>query len=110
MSTTYVQLSSCRPSADANAYIYQIAPLAEGRLAAITSADEVLVVDESQTGSTPVSRFKGVPEGLTTLSVDDQGRNLYCGDRHGHVSQFDVRAGGKTGTIDIGQLIWSPDV
>ena len=103
MSRTYTQLSSCRPSADHNAYIYSIVPAVEGSLAAITSADEILAVDAARLDSTSVSRLNGASKGLTTLSVGDHGRTLYCGDGTGYISRFDVRAGGKTGAINIGQ-------
>ena len=105
MPRTYIQLESCKPSVDADAYIYEIAPLPEAKLAAITSANEVLVVDGTRLTTTSISRLDGAPIGITTLSVAQQGRSLYCGGGFGHISHFDVREGTRSGTIDIGQLI-----
>ena len=104
MSRTYVQLASCNPSAHDNTYVYHIAASLDNLLAAITSKDEVLVVDGAYLSSTAVSRLNGAPKGLTTLTAADHGRSLYCGDSAGYVSCFDVRTASKTGSFSVGQL------
>ncbi len=103
MSKTYVQLASCSPSAHDNTYIYQTVATIDDRLAAITSRDEILVVDGASLNSAAVLRLHGAPKGLTTLSAGDHGRSLYCGDSAGYVSCFDIRTATKTGSFSIGQ-------
>ena len=103
MSKKYRQLVSCSPSAYDNTYIFHILPSIGTSLAAITSADEVLIVDGAVLSSTSVSRFVDSPKGLTTLSVSHDGRTLFCGDNKGLVSCLDVRTGAKSGSITVGQ-------
>jgi hypothetical protein len=107
MSRRYMQSASCSPSSRADSYIYSIAPAYSSSLAAITSADEVLLVDGSKLATTAVSRLGSGHEGLTTLTVGNDGRDVYCGNSGGRVSCFDVRSGVKSGHIDIGSYIVS---
>jgi hypothetical protein len=110
MSRRFVQSASCSPSSRADSYIYSIAPAFSASLAAITSADEVLLVDGSKLANTAVSRLGSGHEGLTTLTVGSDGRDVYCGNGSGRVSCFDVRSGVKSGHIDVGTCIISLDV
>jgi hypothetical protein len=103
MSRTYLQVSSCSPSAQDNAYIYKILPSVENSVAAITSFDEAFLIDRTQLESGPVLRFDGTPKALTTLAVGDLGRSLYCAGGEGNIACYDVRVGKRTGEIKIGE-------
>lgn len=102
MTLRYVQSASCSPSSRDDSYIYSIARAFAGSLAAITSADEVLLVSSADLSATAVSHFDGSPQSLTTLAIGNEGRSLYCGDSGGRVSCFDVRSGVKSASLDVG--------
>lgn len=103
MSRTYMPVSSCSPSGQDNAYIYKILPSVDHSVAAITSFDEVLVIDRTQLESAPVLRFDGAPKALTALTSGDHGRSLYCAGAKGDIACYDVRIGKRTGDIKIGE-------
>ena len=72
-------------------------------VAAITSADELLLVDAAKMTSSPVLYFDHVPSGLTSLCTSDNGRVLYCAGTSGAVGCFDVRSSSRTGGFAIGE-------
>ncbi|KIW87335.1 uncharacterized protein Z519_11971 [Cladophialophora bantiana CBS 173.52] len=87
----YQQLASCAPSQHEDVYILAIAPVAGRGLAAITSADELLLLNtDDLAGSNPVG-LQGVPRGLSSLAVEDQGTTLICAGNDGTVAIFDIR-------------------
>ncbi|KAH0845514.1 WD domain protein [Fonsecaea pedrosoi] len=87
----YQPLASCAPSTHEDVYIFAIAPVAGRGLAAITSADELLLLDRDNLAvSNPVG-IQGVPHRLSSLVVDEQGTSLICAGDDGTVAIFDVR-------------------
>ncbi|KIW28292.1 uncharacterized protein PV07_07968 [Cladophialophora immunda] len=87
----YQQLASCAPSKNEDVYIFAIAPVAGRGLAAITSADELLLLNRDDLAvSNPVG-IQGVPHGLSSLAVEDQGTTVICAGNDGTVAVFDIR-------------------
>ncbi|KIY02828.1 uncharacterized protein Z520_01293 [Fonsecaea multimorphosa CBS 102226] len=91
MLQTYQELASRAPSRQEDVYIFAIAPVTGRGLAAITSADELLLLNrDNLAGSNPVG-IQGVPHGLSSLVVEDQGTTVMCAGNDGTVAVFDVR-------------------
>ncbi len=96
----YREQSSCAPSASQDVYIFSIAPVANESLAAITSADELLLISKDLTGR-GASSLKGVPRGLTGLATADAGNTVICSSSEG-VGFFDLRTQTRTGHFSLG--------
>lgn len=93
MSQTFGEVASCSPSRKADSYIYSIAPTTSNGLAAITSADELLLVDIQDLQLANALYFADVPVGLTTMVLgDNEGMSIVCAGRDGTTATFDVRS------------------
>ena len=100
MSKILHQIAACAPSRTAGTYIYSIIPLGSGGLAAITSADELLVLD-AQSLSSPHVTLKNVPTGISCLTKSEQDQNVViCAGRDGVISAFDLRSQTMVVTIE----------
>lgn len=102
MSLIYKQQWCCSPSATSDAYIYAIAPVIDTGIAAITSADELLIVDGSNLQSNQVLKFQNAPKRLTCLATADDGNTILCAGSDGFVATFDVRSRKRTAEYNIG--------
>ncbi|KAK6378994.1 hypothetical protein LTS17_006697 [Exophiala oligosperma] len=73
-------------------------------MAAITSADELLILQDRGTLNTsPVSTVQGVPRGLTSLVSSDAGRIAVCAGRDGNVVLVDTRTQTTVGHFETGK-------
>lgn len=103
MSRAYQSFASIAPSRTDNAYIFALVQTVGNGLAAITSADELLVVDQQNLSSNNTISFSGAPTGVNCLvSGDDSGQSLLCSGTDGNVTTFDVRSQKKTSNFRIG--------
>lgn len=97
-------LASRAPSGQKDVYVFSITPLADQAMAAITSADELLILQDRGTLNTsPVSTVQGVPRGLTSLVSSDAGRIAVCAGRDGNVVLVDTRTQTTVGHFETGQ-------
>ncbi|KAJ9611764.1 hypothetical protein H2200_004948 [Cladophialophora chaetospira] len=106
MLRTYQQLSGCAPSRNDDVYVFAIAPTANHGLAAITSADELLLLNRDRLNSHDLATLQGVPQGVTSLVVADQGTTAICAGGDGNVAFFDLRTGSKTTHFNSDSMIW----
>ncbi|OCT47725.1 putative WD repeat-containing protein [Cladophialophora carrionii] len=88
---TYQLLGGCAPSSREDVYVFAIAPVTNRGLAAITSADELLLLNRDSLDQSDVGRLQGAPVGLTSLVVADQGTAVICAGGDGAVTVFDLR-------------------
>ena len=102
MIKVYEDLSSCKPSLTDNTYVLKILPSAGNGITAITSADELLVVDAKTLASSAVLRIDNPGRGLTCLTSDATGQHVFCGGADGVVS-FDVRSQQRTCKLQLSQ-------
>lgn len=93
------------PSSDGvNAYIYTIIPTIENGLVAITSANELLVLDRQNLTTSPILRIDDLPARLSCLvSGDDVGRTVMCSGGDGVVATYDVRSQTQICRFKIGR-------
>lgn len=104
MSRAYQSFASVAPSRADNAYIFALVQTFGNGLAAITSADELLVVDRQNLSTSQPILFDGTPTGTNCLiSGNDSGQSLLCSGTDGNVATFDVRSQKKTSHFKIGQ-------
>ncbi|KAJ9646870.1 hypothetical protein H2204_000562 [Knufia peltigerae] len=97
-------LASRAPSGQKDVYVFSITPLADQAMAAITSADELLILQDRGTLNTsPVSTVQGVPRGLTSLVSSDAGRIAVCAGRDGNVVLVDTRTQTTVGHFETGK-------
>ncbi|KAK4943792.1 hypothetical protein LTR10_016695 [Elasticomyces elasticus] len=103
MLNTYREVGSCAPSRHNDVYIFSIAPLARDGLAAITSANELLLLqDRGNLGTSSVSVLSDCPEGVTSLVVADAGQTAFCAGSDGHVAVYDYRSRAKAAEFRLG--------
>ena len=107
MLQTYQQLAGCAPSRHEDVYVFAIAPVANRGLAAITSADELLLLNRDRLNALDVARFQGVPIGVTSLVVADQGITAICAGSDGTAAVFDLRTGSSIAHFNSGRCDWS---
>lgn len=109
MSQTFLEVASCAPSQKADSYIYAIAPTTSNGLAAITSADELLLVDLQNLQIANPLYFAHVPVGLTSMVTGDQdGTSIICAGRDGATATFDVRSQKRTSHFTQGRPFTCP--
>jgi hypothetical protein len=93
MNQLFGEVASCAPSHKADSYIYTIAPTASTGLAAITSADELLLLDTQHLQNASAISFPDVPSGVTSMVVGDQEAwSVVCCGRDGITATFDLRS------------------
>jgi hypothetical protein len=103
MSKVFRQVEACTPSRQAETYIYSITPVVGGGLAAISSADELLILDRQKLTSGPYSWLSGVPTGVTCLTpTDEAGNAVLCAGRDGVVAAFDLRSRARVAQFKLG--------
>ncbi|KAI1609252.1 WD40-repeat-containing domain protein [Exophiala viscosa] len=103
MLNTYHEVASCAPSRHNDVYIFSIAPLARDGLAAITSANELLLLqDRGALGTPNVSVLSDCPHGVTSMAVADAGQTVFCAGNDGHVAVYDYRTRSKAVEFRIG--------
>lgn len=101
----YEGLASRAPSEHKDVYIFGITPLANQAMAAITSADELLILqDRSILSTSHVSVVQGAPQGLTSLASSDAGKIAVCAGRDGNVILVDTRTHSTIGQFKTGNL------
>jgi hypothetical protein len=97
MPKIFGEIASCAPSRRGDSYIYTIAPTASNGLAAITSADELLVLDLQSLQNANALQFADVPVGVTSMVIEDQERtSVICAGRDGTTTIFDLRIQKRT--------------
>src|ERR1700761_2612557 len=102
MPQTYQQLARCAPSQHEDVYVFAIAPVANRGLAAITSADELLLLNRDSLGDSDSVKLQGAPVGLNSLVVTDQGTTAICAGIDGAVAVFDLRTGSRVAQFQSG--------
>jgi hypothetical protein len=109
MSQTFLEVASCAPSRKADSYICAIAPTISNGLAAITSADELLLVDLQNLQIAKPLYFADVPLGLTSMVIGDkEGTSIICAGRDGATVTFDVRSQKRTSHFTQGRPLTCP--
>lgn len=103
MSQTYLEAAACCPSQKKDVYVFTIVPAAEGIIAAITSADELVLLQAATLQTANIFTPKDGLKGLTSLVSADDGTSAICAGSDGIVTVFDIRtprlsAQFKTGT------------
>lgn len=105
MSRTYQSFASVAPSRAVNAYILQLVQTFANGLAAITSADELIVVDRQNLSASQAISFSGTPTGTNCLvSADASGQSLLCSGTDGNVATYDIRSQKRTAQFHIGLI------
>lgn len=101
----YQPYAALRPSRDDSAYILTLVPAMADSLAAITSANELLVVDRQNLSSAQTSFFDGALDGSNCLVAGDpHGQTLLCSSIYGTVATFDVRTQRKVSYFNLGMV------
>lgn len=109
MLQTFLEVASCAPSQKADSYIYAIASATSNGLAAITSADELLLVDLQNLQIASPLYFADVPVGLTSMVIGDRdGTSVICAGRDGTTATFDVRSQKRTSHFTQGRSFNCP--
>lgn len=104
MATLYAPYAGFAPSRDDSAYILALVPTIANGLAAITSANELFVIDRQNLASTQTRLFDGTPDGINCLvPADAAGQTLLCSGSSGTVAIFDVRLQSKIADFKIGR-------
>jgi WD repeat-containing protein 89 len=96
MSRSFQSVARCKPSSQADVYIYKIVPVASARIAGITSVDELFLVD-AQLGSSTVSQLPGPPKNISSLVSAGDGSGLICAGGAGDICLYDTRTGKREG-------------
>jgi len=100
----YQPYAGIAPSRDDNAYILALVPTIANGLAAITSANELFIVDRNLASAQSRS-LDNAPNGTNCLvSGDFQGQTVLCSGTNGNVATFDVRSQREVSRIEIGRL------
>ena len=103
MLQTFQLVAGCAPSQHKDVYIFTVAPAANHGLAAITSADELILLDRDSLSSDQVSRILNVSHGTSSLVVTDQGQTAICGGSDGTLTLFDLRVGSLIARFNHGK-------
>jgi hypothetical protein len=104
MPQTYQRVARCAPSRHQDVYVFAIAPIAHRGLAAITSADEVILLDRGTLTEVASPKVPDAPRGLASFAVADEGQTLVCAGQEGTVAAFDLRTGASIAHYRAG--IW----
>lgn len=92
MLRTYREVTSCAPSQQDDVYIFAVAPVMSHGIAAISSSDELLILDRDGLRAPDAIRLRDVPRGLTSLVILDEGTAAACAGSDGTVAVFDIRS------------------
>ena len=94
-----------------DSYVYSIVPAADRMLAAITSADELLLLDRETLQVVSGLETHGVPTGVTCLErADSSDHLLLCSGRDGSVASFDTRTREKVSSFKLGAALYLGDL
>ncbi|KPI44275.1 putative WD repeat-containing protein [Cyphellophora attinorum] len=102
MSRSFQSVAQCKPSSQADVYIYKIVPVTDSKIAGITSADELFLVD-GQLGSGTVIQLPGPPKTISTLVTTSDGNGFICAGGSGDVFLYDVRTRERAGKVNVGK-------
>lgn len=91
MSQIYLEAAACSPSQKGDVYVFTIVPVAEGSIAAITSADELVLLHAATLRTAKIFTPKDGLKGLTSLVSADDGTSAVCAGTDGVVTVFDIR-------------------
>jgi hypothetical protein len=96
--------ASCTPSQTPDSYIYALAPVASNGIAAITSADELLLLDRQSLQTASPLYFSDVPAGVTCMVTSNaEGSSIICAGRDGVIATFDTRSQKRTAQFNQGK-------
>jgi len=105
MAHTYQSYASTSHSKIDNAYILSLVATFGNGLAAITSSDELFVVDRQNLASAQTVLFKDTPTGISCLvSGDVQGQSLICSGTDGVIATYDLRSQSRISQFKIGMF------
>lgn len=105
MITPFRQSAVCTPSAVSGSYVYSIIPASDRSLVALTSADELFLLDRETLRKDSSQRFSDVPKGATCIVSGYNDRNLViCAGRDGCIVTFDVRSQKKASQFKLGKF------
>lgn len=108
MSQPYQAFASVALSRTNNAYILELVQTVENGLAAITSADELVLVDRQSLSANHAIFFDGTPTGVSCLVPGDtSGQSLICSGTDGQVVTYDVRSQRKVSKFKIGLFYYN---
>ena len=102
MPELFWEIASTSPSQVRNSYIYSVLPIAQEKLAALTSGDELLFLDKSSLEV--ASRHQNdVPKLVSCMtSYEDAKHVVICAGGDGVVATFDVRIDRRVSEFKIG--------
>lgn len=93
MPQIFGEVASYSPSRTADSYIYAITPTTSRGLVAITSADDLLLLDLQNLQDAKALYFQNVPFGVTAMTAGDlAGTSIICAGRDGVTATFDLRS------------------
>jgi hypothetical protein len=101
MQRVYTQSQSCTPSTAVDPYIVKILRVINNGIAAMSSADELLILDCSDFRPQLTAKLTDPGVDLTSLAVDRTGQRLFCGGSEGVVSVFDIRTQKRISRISV---------
>ena len=103
MALRFREYAICKPSQQSDAYITTIVPTISDGLAAITSANELILVNRANLQAGEVLCFSNVPAALTCLVVASDGSRVTCASSDGTVATFDVRSRARVAQFNVGR-------
>lgn len=105
MARMFQSFANSRPSAQADAYIYKIVACEGDTIGAITSADELFLINASTLGSASANRLAAPPSQLSSLVSANDGQILICagGD---DIRIYDVRTQKHAASFKAGEKFW----
>jgi WD40 repeat protein len=91
-------------------YIYDVVPVSNGLVAAISSDDSLRVVDPLDLGKGELSLMKDVGKDITCLrgigsGTEESGTTVVTAGRDGFVKIWDLRSGAKVGEVKSGEFV-----
>lgn len=108
MSRSFVLSGNIEPSRTESAYILALALTYGNGLAAITSANELLIADRQKLNNDPIRFQQDVPSGTSCLiSAQDNGQTILCSGTDGSVAMFDIRTQSKVSGFQIGNTAFT---
>jgi len=102
MSQIYLEAATCSPSQKSDVYVFTIIPLAEAGIAAITSADELVLLHAATLQTATIFTPKDGLKGLTSLVSADDGTSPICAGTDGVVTIFDIRTSRPSAQFNTG--------
>ncbi|KEF62259.1 uncharacterized protein A1O9_00231 [Exophiala aquamarina CBS 119918] len=105
MPQIYLEAAACSPSQKNDVYVFTIVPVAGGSIAAITSADELVLLHAATLQTAKIFTPQDGLKGLTSLVSADDGTSAVCASNDGVVTVFDIRTPQPSAQFQTGKSI-----